>query len=73
MFDDPAVAKVQDPFEPGEIAAGGKDVAVRSEAVGQGADGDPSGTRVGSGHRVLLVVGNSMLACLRVSRYRPDG
>ncbi|MDF5996446.1 hypothetical protein P4200_25630 [Pseudomonas aeruginosa] len=55
MFDDPAVGEVQDPFEPGEIAAGGKDVVVRSEAVGQGADGDPSGMRVG-GHRVLLVV-----------------
>ena len=46
MFDDPAVGEVQDPFEPGEIAAGGKDVVVRGEAVGQGADGDPSGIDV---------------------------
>lgn len=67
MFDDPAVGEVQDPFEPGEIAAGGKDVVVRGEAVGQGADGDPSGMRVG-GHRVLLVVGNP---CWPVFEY-PD-
>ncbi|MFG9941228.1 hypothetical protein ACG3RN_05570 [Pseudomonas aeruginosa] len=67
MFDNPAVGEVQDPFEPGEIAAGGKDVVVRGEAVGQGADGDPSGMRVG-GHRVLLVVGNP---CWPVFEY-PD-
>lgn len=47
-----------------EVEAGGQDVAVRGEAIGQGADGDPFGVG-GGGHGESPVVGKA--PCWRVA------